>query len=180
MKFQRPTLVVFAGLPASGKSFLAEKLVSQINAVILNKDPIRAALFPPEEIEYSRQQDDFCMGILYQTADYLLKKDPGRAVIIDGRPYARSYQVQAVLDFFQGSEVVIKFIHCLCSEETAWLRLKNDRSSGNHVAANRNFELYLKLRAEAESNPYPHLIVDTDRDAVECLQSILAYLSVTA
>jgi predicted kinase len=56
-------LVVMAGLPGTGKSRLATGLAQALPGVILDKDRIRAALFPPEEIEYSLPQDNFCMQI---------------------------------------------------------------------------------------------------------------------
>jgi predicted kinase len=65
-------LVVMMGLPGSGKSALARRIAPVLPAVILDKDAVRAALFPPAEIEYSLQQDDFCVEIMLQTAAYLL------------------------------------------------------------------------------------------------------------
>ncbi|PYX91111.1 MAG: hypothetical protein DMG67_11125 [Acidobacteria bacterium] len=81
------TCVVMAGLPGSGKSTLAKLLSVELHGVVLDKDVIRAGLFPEGCIEYSREQDDFCLEILLQIAAYLMKKSsPPAFLFIDGRP----------------------------------------------------------------------------------------------
>ena len=50
---------------------------------VLSKDEIRAALFAPDDIEYSTAQDDFCMDVMLQTAGFLLREDPERKVFLD-------------------------------------------------------------------------------------------------
>jgi predicted kinase len=40
-------LIAMAGLPGSGKSTLATCLEPRLGAVVLDKDRVRAALFPP-------------------------------------------------------------------------------------------------------------------------------------
>jgi predicted kinase len=42
-----------AGLPGTGKSTLARVLANDLGGVVLDKDVIRAALFPAALIEYS-------------------------------------------------------------------------------------------------------------------------------
>ncbi|MGH9567936.1 MAG: AAA family ATPase, partial [Candidatus Angelobacter sp.] len=63
-------IVIMAGFPGTGKTTLANALAQQTAGVVLNKDEIRAALFPPVEIEYSTAQDDFCMRVLLDAAAY--------------------------------------------------------------------------------------------------------------
>ena len=84
-------IVLMAGLPGTGKSTLCRKL----SGVVLDKDQIRAALFT--EVEYSTEQDDFCMKVMLDTAAYILKKDPLRVVFLDGRPFSKQYQIEQVI-----------------------------------------------------------------------------------
>ena len=169
-------LVVFAGLPASGKSYLASRLGAVVSGVLLDKDRVRAALFPQEEIEYSSEQDDFCMQLIYQTATYILQKNPRKIVIIDGRPFAHAYQVEALLGRFRSAGIPIRLIECVCSEETAQQRLEVDVARGWHVAANRNIELYQRLKAEFEPIPQPKLVVNTDDDLERCISKCLNFI----
>ncbi len=91
-------IVMMAGLPGAGKSTLARALASRTSGVVLDKDEIRRALFAPAEIEYSTEQDDFCMGIMLQTAAHLLHQNPGRYVFLDGRPFSQRYQIERVIE----------------------------------------------------------------------------------
>jgi adenylate kinase family enzyme len=170
-------LVMFAGLPGSGKSTLARELASQFDAVILDKDPIRAALFPPSVLEYSIRQDDFCIGIILQVAQYLFEKDPHRMVFLDGRPFNKQYQVQQVVDFCSEHNIPLRLIECVCSPETAVDRLQRAFKIGSHLAANRGPALYHEMRASAEPIILPHLVVNSDLPLEVCLDSCRQYIN---
>lgn len=167
-------LIAMAGMPASGKSVLARQISKALPALILDKDRIRAALFPPEEIEYSLKQDDFCFNILLEVAGYLLKK--GRTIILDGRPFAHRYQMDAVVQFASRAEATLKVIECICSDESFRKRLENDTARGFHLAANRSYPMFLKMRANADPLIIPRLVVDTDRPLNECVSACLEYI----
>ncbi len=91
-----PMIVMMAGLPGTGKSTLSRILAQRLSGAVLDKDIIRAALFPPTHIEYSRTQDDFCQEIMLQTATYLLEKHSSLFVFLDGRTFSLRYQRQRV------------------------------------------------------------------------------------
>jgi adenylylsulfate kinase len=167
-------LVAMAGMPASGKSMLAEGIAAALPALILDKDKLRAALFPPGEIEYSLRQDDFCFDILLEVAGYLLKK--GRNVVLDGRPFAHRYQMERVVDFACQNQAPLKVIECTCCDESFQRRLEQDGMEGRHLAANRSFEMFLAMRAEADPLVVPRLVVNTDRPIQECLAVSLDYI----
>ena len=167
-------LIAMAGMPASGKSVLAVQLSQVLPALVLDKDRVRAALFPPEEIEYSLHQDDFCFGILLEVAGFLLKK--GRIVILDGRPFAHRYQMDAVVNFACENRVRLKVIECTCSDESFRQRLKKDTSESRHLAANRSFEMFLAMRTKADPLVVPRLVVDTDRSLAVCVAECVDYI----
>src|SRR4051812_42672059 len=132
-------LVMLAGLPGTGKSTLAHALAERTGAFVLDKDQIRAALFPKELIEYSRDQDDFVLRVMLKVAGWTLRKLPERAVILDGRPFSKTYQLEMVINFAEWTKVPWRIIECTCSEDTARLRLAH---AEDHPAADRNFALY--------------------------------------
>ncbi len=165
-----------AGLPGSGKSALARELAERLLAVILDKDPIRAALFPAPLLEYSTEQDDFCMGVMLQVAEYILQKEPTRAVILDGRTFSQRYQVERAAELATKLGQPVAILECVCSDATARQRLEKDVAQGAHLAQNRNFELYLAIKARFEPIERPKLVIDTDQTLAACVEAGLVYL----
>src|SRR5262249_47394402 len=135
---RRPTvLIAMAGLPSTGKSTLASCLESEIGAVLLGKDVVRAALFPPRVLDYSAVQDEISMSAIFQAVAAILRGDPRQAVIIDGRTFLRPGQLQPLIDLAtsQGEDLFI--IECVCDDDVARRRLEKDLAEGSHPAGNR-------------------------------------------
>ena len=82
-------LIAMAGLPGTGKSTLAAHLAERLGGVVLNKDRVRAALFPPPVLDYSAEQDEITMAAIFQAAAAILRADSRRAVVVDGRTLPR-------------------------------------------------------------------------------------------
>jgi len=160
-------LVVMAGLPGSGKSTIANALADRLSAAVLNKDTVRHALFSPRDVEYSREQDDFVMDLLLQSAQYFWLHDPSRIVILDGRPFSRSLQIERVLKFAEGMHQPARILECVCSEESAHRRLEAQQAE--HPAANRSYSLYLEVKARFEPIMRPKTVLDTDQPIDACV-----------
>ena len=170
-----------AGLPGTGKSTLARALVKALQALggealILDKDHVRASLFRPEDVLYSREQDDLCVGIMLQVAGYLLRHAPDRTVILDGRTFSRRDQVETVIRAAADLAIPLVFIECRCSEATAMQRLAQDQACHTHPAKNRGPDLYRRVKAQADPLSISRLIVDTEEPLADNVQSCLAYL----
>ena len=157
-------LVIIAGLPGAGKSTLARALAERVGGAVVDKDPIRAALFAPGDIEYSASQDDFVMELMLQTAAYLLRKDSSRMVFLDGRTFSQAYQRRRAMEFALDLGTPWRVIECVCSEASAKKRLEEDARTRRHPAANRTWELYERVRASFEAIQEPKIMIDTDRD----------------
>jgi predicted kinase len=174
-------LIVMAGFPGTGKSTRARRLADNLRAggagvTVLDKDVVRAALFAPCEIEYSTRQDDFCVDVMLQTAEYILRKDPSKHIILDGRSFSRRYQVDAVRAFAHTLGTSCAFIECVCSDEMVRQRLERDVAEGRHLARNRTYEMYLSVKAGAEPITGPRLVVSTEGDLEPCVQRCLEYI----
>lgn len=169
-------LIVFCGLPGTGKSTLAARLGGRLAAPVLDKDRVRASLFGPDEIEYSRQQDDFCMEVVYGRA-LKLARSGAAAAILDGRTYSRRYQVERVEALARELRVRARWIRCTCAAAIVRERLADDRRAGRHPAGDRTFERYLELERAADPLLVEHLTLDTGDLAVEdALERCLAYV----
>jgi adenylylsulfate kinase len=159
-------LILMAGLPGTGKSTLSRALATELGGTVIDKDQVRAALFFPPDIEYSTEQDDFCMAVMLKVAGYLFRKDPARIVVLDGRTFSQTYQLKRATGFAEAISQPWRILECTCSESTARRRLTNDSS---HVAANRNFDLYLELKSRFEEITFPKTVIDTDQSLEACI-----------
>lgn len=167
-------LIAMAGLPASGKSAVAQKLANQLSAVLLDKDQVRDFLFN-DAVDYTREQDDLCVDVMYKVASYHLSARPNTPVILDGRSYSRQYQVDAVKQTAVSANVALRIIECVCTPEQARLRLESDQDA--HLAKNRDYAMYQQSRATAELITEPKLVLDTEKNNVaQCVHLVLAYL----
>ena len=166
-------LILMAGLPGSGKSVLSRALAAELGGTVLDKDVVRAALFQPNDIEYATEQDDFCMGIMLKVAGYLFRKDASRRVFLDGRTFSRTYQLDRSTGFAEALSQPWRILECVCTQDTARKRLAEDPA---HLAANRSFELYLKVKARFEEISLPKTVVNTDQPLAVCVQIAKAAL----
>ncbi|HUO14732.1 MAG TPA: AAA family ATPase [Verrucomicrobiae bacterium] len=163
-----------AGLPGTGKTTLARALASRTGGRVIGKDEVRHALFLPEEIEYSSRQDDFCLQVMLQLAQYILARDPARFVFLDGRPFSRGYQIENVIIAANSLRQPWRILECVCSEETTRKRLESDQQASTHPAGNRNFELYQAVKERFETILLPKNVIDTDRPFEASLECALA------
>jgi predicted kinase len=169
--------IAMAGLPGTGKSVVADELGKRLPALVLDKDKIRAELFPPEAIDFSQEQDDFCMRVVFMISEYLLRAKPEQNIIIDGRTFSRSYQVQQLLSRAESLKIKPVIIECVCDDAVVKQRLDADQRTGAHLAGNRTYNLYLELKEKAEPIAVDHLVIDTGKGSLEkTVDRCVAYL----
>lgn len=167
---------MMAGLPGSGKSTLARAVAARVGGIVLDKDAIRASILPQKQIAYSTEQDDFVVALMLNVAEYLLKNNPSTLVFLDGRPFAKRYQVEAVVAFAQRLRTPWRIVECVCPERTAIARLRADMAISKHVARNRDLELYGKVKEGFQEIRRRKLVVRTTLKPETCIRRVKQYL----
>ena len=171
-------LIAMAGLPGTGKSTLARRLADALGGVVLSKDVVRAALFPTPVLDYSAAQDEIAMSAVYTAAEAILKADPARVVILDGRTFSKPGQVDPPIALAAKLGVPFRAIECVCADEVARSRLTADHAAGTHPAGNRTPDLYAQAKAAAVLLRVPRLTLDTGALVLEeCVNRALEYLA---
>lgn len=163
-------VIALAGLPGTGKSTLARELARQLGAPLLDKDRVRAALFAPGEIEYSREQDDLVMECIWSALEFHGRRGV-EVVVLDGRTYSRRAQVDELRRQAARLGARLALIECVAAPETVHARLTRDAAAGTHPAGNRTLELYERLSAEAEPIAGSKLVLATDTRPLAALVS---------
>ncbi len=168
-------IILMAGLPGTGKTTLARELAARTSGAVLNKDEIRAAIFSADDIEYSTEQDDFCVAVMLDAAAYLLRRSPQRRVFLDGRPFSRKSQIDQVKTAAANLNQSWHVIECICADQTARRRIFE---ATTHPAANRDWALYLHIKERFEEIHSPKTVIDTDQPLEECLQQAMQALKI--
>jgi predicted kinase len=164
-------LVVFRGLPGTGKSHLVRELLKRRPGfLVLSRDTLRASVVPRPD--FGEKEKLLIDDMILAMAGFLL--DRGRDVVIDGMALSSAARVQAFIEAARSRGRPVRIIECVCAEPTAQERLALDR--GSHPAADRGEKLYFEVKARFQAIPHPALTIDTDRDTAESLDAILAWL----
>lgn len=150
---------------------MASMLAERLRGHVLNKDLVREAMFGPGRVAYSLEQDDLVHTWMLDAARSLWEQDRDLWVMFDGRAYSRAYQREEVRAACQRQGQRLVQVYCYCSEETARKRMTRP-----HLAKNRNWELWLKLRREFEPIKNPDVIVDSDEPLANGLERVLTCL----
>ncbi|MGH3871061.1 MAG: AAA family ATPase [Pseudonocardiaceae bacterium] len=166
-------IVAMAGLPGVGKSTLAGALGRRLHAVVLDKDRVRAGLFPPSQVDYTPDQNDFCVDVMYRTTEWLLRRGHASVVILDGCTYTRNGQIAALRRRATDLGEPLRVIECTCDDQLALTRIAADT---NHPARNRDAALYRELRAAAHEISGPKLVINTGCAVAHCVADCLSYL----
>ncbi len=168
-------IVLMAGLPGTGKTTLARELAGRTGGRVVSKDDVRHALFSVEEIEYSPRQDDFCLQIMLRDGGISFVAESRRGMMfLDGRPFSRRYQIENVLNAADRCVSLGGYWNAFARRKQLGDGLQADAATGAHAAGNRDFQLYLEVKARFEAITFDKTVIDTDRSLDSCVEQALA------
>jgi predicted kinase len=164
-------LVIFRGLPGTGKSFLVRKLVERRPEVlVLSRDALRESVVAHPD--YGEEEKALIDDLIVRAAAFLLSR--GRSVVIDGMALSSAARVRQFVEAAAEAEAAWRIVECRASEAAALSRLAADR--GRHPAGDRGFELYYAVKARFQALPWPCLAVDGEADPAGNVDRIIAYM----
>jgi predicted kinase len=164
-------LIVFRGLPGTGKSFLVHRLVrKRAGILVLSRDTLRAGMIA--EPTFTQGEKTLVDDLVVAMAAFLLAR--GHSVVIDGMALSSAARVEQLASVAEAAGKAVRLIECVCSQRTALARIASD--AGAHLAGDRGEKLYAEVKARFEQVSRPVLRVDTDGDAEENLYAIVSYL----
>jgi len=164
-------LVIFRGLPGTGKSHLVRQLVQKMPGChLLSRDTLRAAVIPHPA--YTPGEKDMVDDLVCSMAGFLL--DRGLRVVIDGMALSSAARVDQLVGLASSRRLPARIVECVCRQGTALSRIASD--DGSHPAGDRGERLYFEVQARFEPVSHPLLTVDTDRPNDDNLAVILAYV----
>jgi len=170
-------ILLLAGLPGVGKTTIARALAPALHATILNRDTIRDALFLPEDLDYSAQQNHIATHTLLQVAEYLAGRNPQRTLILDGRPMSRASQIDQIAQIAEKTGHDLRILHCIAPPELIAARLSAELAVPAATPVDDRLTKTIGIARDFQPIIRSHLVVDTSLAPEENIPSILAWLA---
>jgi predicted kinase len=156
-----PLVLLLAGLPGVGKTRLAERLAPGLDGVILNRDEIRDHIFPAVALDYSAAQNKVATDAMLSVLDYLLGHARLPAIVLDGKPFSKRSEIDAVAAIVRRHHASLLVLHCIAPPEIVEARLRRDLIDPRNQRAQRDPAKATRIRTEFEPIAVPHIVIDT-------------------
>ncbi len=174
-------LVVFAGLPGTGKTSLARTVARELHAMYLDKDTIKdTAIAVGRELKLERAAE-FSGPLSYELMVGLARDNLtlGLSVVLDSPAGYRTFREQ-VEQLARSAKADLKLIECICTNEGLLRDRIENRGQDLPEYRTRDWETYQRDRAQFERLAGPRLIVDTAEPLQLNVRKVLNYLSAQA
>ena len=176
-----PKIIVFAGLPLTGKSTLAKFLEAKLKIARLDIDEIRQMLFRhhPLDSETNRELDQAQMRSSWESlyalaANVLLAGD---SVIVAGT-FSREIQHQQIAFVAENRGATLRIVFCHAPDEVILERMelrKRDKGNSSNL---KSMEGYNRVKARYVKISAPDILEsDTSRPIEECLAEIIDFVN---
>jgi predicted kinase len=176
-----PQLIVFAGLPGTGKSSLARAVARQRRAVYLDKDTVKDGVMAlAEELRLSQGRD--LSGPLSYALLVDLARDNlslGLSVVLDSPADYREYR-DKIKQLARSLKADLRWIECICSDEELLRQRVESRAPELPAHRTRDWATYEHERSRFERLTDRKLVVDTAEALALNLRKVLLHLDQVA
>lgn len=171
---QRPVVLLLAGLPGAGKSTLATALASRTGLRIVDRDRLRAELFP--EGTASVAEKAAALGAVVEVVRAVCRK--GQGAIVDGMPFSRRSDLDRVASAAKEAGAEVAAVHLACAVDLAEARLAGAAPGAScHPAPDRRPGLAAEVAARFEPLPEWVVCLDASDPPDRLLEQTLAILT---
>ena len=163
------------GLPGAGKSTIARHLLAALPLHEVNRDAIRAALFP--RCEFTDEEKDAANAAVL--AAIAANCRLGRASLVDGMTFARASELRALRERVSAEGFALLPLYLDCPIHVAEARIAVQARSKAHVAGDRTPGLAAAVAARSDPPPPDARRVRADQpEQAMCAEALAAVRAV--
>lgn len=163
---KRPALAVLVGLPASGKSRIAEELRARTGAVVLESDALRRLLFSRRT--YDAEESRRLFAAIHAAIEKLLAD--GVPVVLDATNLAESERAP-LYEMTDRRGVRLVLVQVTAPEPVLQQRLAQREATGVS-RSEADLRVFERMRSRVEAIQRPHHVVDTSQGIEPALAAI--------
>ena len=164
----KPRIVALCGLPGSGKSTLATALTARFDLALIDRDALRAELFPDCRFTEAEKQAAN-QAVLERLRHHCAA---GLSSLLDGMTFGRETERAAVRGIAAGYDYRCCILWLDCPVDVAVTRVAEQP----HLAADRGPELVRAVAARFE-RPADAMRIDATLGSAEIVQRAVAALA---
>ncbi len=165
----QPILILVSGMPASGKSTLAEQLAAELRVPFFTKDGIKELLFDAEDVDMSSMDEETserlgaqAMTVLYDIARRILDANGSLVLEANFRAQLARTQIEPFL-----SQAAVRQVACQLPMEQLVQRFEERQDGDERHPVHTGVDDVQQLVEDLEHKDYgpipdlPTLLVDT-------------------
>jgi len=161
------------GLPGAGKSTLVRGLCGVLDLHVVDRDLLRAAMFPRCGFTAAEKAAAFRMLLAAVEVNCAL----GRSSIVDGVTFSRRADLERLDAVVRAYPVDTVALYLDCPPELARARVAGDAVAGGHPAGDRTPQLVDTVMLRFDEPPPSAVVLDATQPADAVLEQALAAIA---